>query len=415
MLNFSTFLLTILFLIHPLQSIFSQEKENWQKETEDRFILFLNNPAKQTDINKIRIQLWTVSPGMTVTTAFGHSALRVFYGEEFGKNDFYVDFGVYDPSPSFFWRFLKGDAAFFVNIIPTSSAYQTWDESGRGVVTTELLIDSNTKKKVLTEILNTYNKYKIGYTYENFTQNCVTFIREILGNGLGKALAITNIDSEKNTWRQRVLPYSTAIFWLNINETLLFDHDTDKVRTGHDLIYLPDDLMLALQELQESTPQESKVLLKDRWLDKAGYSTAIWNVVFLLILGFSIPISFLRMFERFPEVLYGLISVVGGTVALLVYLFTSFSFMDETIVWLIYSPLDFILFRAYDKWVNKKWILSIVLVRLAMLLVALILSLSLYQQNVANILFLSSIFYIFYAYKRKGDIISYFGLNRSRQ
>jgi hypothetical protein len=415
MLNFSTFLLTILFLIHPIQSIFSQEKENWQKETEDRFIQFLNDPAKQTDINKVRIQLWTVSPGMTVTTAFGHSALRVSYGDDFGKTDFYVDFGVYDPSPGFFWRFLKGDAAFFVNIIPTSSAYQTWDESGRGVVTTELLVDANTKRKILSEILNTYNKYKSGYHYENFTQNCVTFIREILGNGLGKELAITNIDSEKNTWRQRVLPYSTAIFWLNINETLLFDHDTDKVRSGHDLIYLPDDLMLALQELQESTPQESKVLLKDRWLDKAGYSTAIWNVVFLLILGFSIPISFLRMFERFPEVLYGLISVVGGTVALLVYLFTSFSFMDETIVWLIYSPLDFILFRAYDKWVNKKWILSIVLVRLAMLLVALILSLSLYQQNVANILFLSSIFYIFYAYKRKGDIISYFGLNRSRQ
>jgi hypothetical protein len=415
MLNFSTFLLTILFLIHPTQSIFSQEKENWQKETEDRFIQFLNDPAKQTDINKVRIQLWTVSPGMTVTTAFGHSALRVSYGDDFGKTDFYVDFGVYDPSPGFFWRFLKGDAAFFVNIIPTSSAYQTWDESGRGVVTTELLVDANTKRKILSEILNTYNKYKSGYHYENFTQNCVTFIREILGNGLGKELAITNIDSEKNTWRQRVLPYSTAIFWLNINETLLFDHDTDKVRSGHDLIYLPDDLMLALQELQESTPQESKVLLKDRWLDKAGYSTAIWNVVFLLILGFSIPISFLRMFERFPEVLYGLISVVGGTVALLVYLFTSFSFMDETIVWLIYSPLDFILFRAYDKWVNKKWILSIVLVRLAMLLVALILSLSLYQQNVANILFLSSIFYIFYAYKRKGDIISYFGLNRSRQ
>jgi hypothetical protein len=415
MLNFSTFLLTILFFIHPIQSIFSQEKENWQKETEDRFIQFLNDPAKQTDINKIIIQLWTVSPGMTVTTAFGHSALRVSYGDDFGKTDFYVDFGVYDPSPGFFWRFLKGDAAFFVNIIPTSSAYQTWDESGRGVVTTELLVDANTKRKILSEILNTYNKYKSGYHYENFTQNCVTFIREILGNGLGKELAITNIDSEKNTWRQRVLPYSTAIFWLNINETLLFDHDTDKVRSGHDLIYLPDDLMLALQELQESTPQESKVLLKDRWLDKAGYSTAIWNVVFLLILGFSIPISFLRMFERFPEVLYGLISVVGGTVALLVYLFTSFSFMDETIVWLIYSPLDFILFRAYDKWVNKKWILSIVLVRLAMLLVALILSLSLYQQNVANILFLSSIFYIFYAYKRKGDIISYFGLNRSRQ
>jgi hypothetical protein len=352
---------------------------------------------------------------MTVTTAFGHSALRIFYGKEYGDTDFYVDFGVYDPSPGFLLRLLKGDAAFFVNIIPTSSAYQTWDESGRGVIATDLLVDSATKQKILNEILDTYTKYKDGYDYENFTQNCVTFIREILGNGLGTVISITNIDPDKNTWRQRIVPYSNAIFWLNINETILFDHDTDKVRNGHDLICLPDDLMLAIQELQDTVPQESKVILRDRWFEREGHGSAVWNVVFLLIIIFSIPIPFLRMFERVPEFLFGLISVVAGTVATLVYLFTSFAFMDETIVWLIYTPLDFILFKSFDSWKNKKLIISIVLVRIAMLLIALTLSLTIYQQDVANILFLASVFYIFYAYKRKGDIISYLRLNKSKQ
>lgn len=417
MSNIFTTLLILFLLIQPSHSIFSQESPSptWQKETEERFIQFLNNPTKYTDINKVRIQLWTVSPGMTVTTAFGHSALRIAYGEDYGDSDFYVDFGVYDPSPGFFWRFLKGEAAFFVNIIPTSSAFQTWDESGRGVIATDLLVDSATKKRILTEILNMYNKYKDGYHYDNFTQNCVTFIREILGNGIGKELALTNIDSDKNTWRQRVLPYSNAIFWLNINETILFDHDTDRIRPGNELIFLPDDLMLALRELQESVPQESKVVLRDRWFEKDGHSAAIWNVVFLLIIVFSIPIPFFRMFERAPEFLFGVISIVAGTVATLVYLFTSFSFMDETIAWLIYTPLDFILLKSFDSWKNKKMVLSILLVRISMLLIALTLSLTIYQQNVANILFLASAFYIFYTYKRKGDLISYFRLNKSNQ
>ncbi|WCL49568.1 lipoprotein N-acyltransferase Lnb domain-containing protein [Leptospira sp. GIMC2001] len=382
-------------------SIHSQEQQDWQQLAETQFVKLLQS-APNRNLDKIRIQLWTVSPGQTVTTAFGHTALRIFEGEDYGDKDFYLDFGVYDPSPGFLWRFLKGEAAFFVNIIPTNSAYQTWDASGRGVTATELQVTNAQKAKLLAAMLKSYNSYKDGYFYENFTQNCVTFIRDILSEGLEKRMELTEIDSEKNTWRARVLPYSTSIFWLNIEETLLFDHDTDSVRDPNELIYLPDDLLKALQE--SGVKVENTTIIPDRWPPRDGRSSAIWMVMYLIMIGFALPFPFLQMFERVSEVIYGIVSVVGGLAATLVFFLTSFSFMDQTLAWLVFSPLDYYFLKAYSSWRNKKVIHIIILLRIFMLVTALLLNLFVYDQVLANILFLSFFVHICYAWKRKEEL-----------
>jgi hypothetical protein len=397
--KFFQILFCVLFGTIPFTTIHSHENDNWQKVAENKFIQILESSTKK-DLETIRIQLWTVSPGQTVTTAFGHTALRIIAGKEY-EDDFYLDFGVYDPSLGFLWRFLKGEAIFYINIIPTSSAYQTWDASGRGVTATELKLSIDQKNKLLKTIFHYFNTYKDGYFYENFTQNCVTFIRDILSEGLEKELKLTKIDSDKNTWRARVLPYSNTIFWLNIKETLLFDHDTDKVRNPNELIFLPDDLLRAIEESE--TKIENITIIPDRWPPREGHSSSIWMVLYLIMIGFSLPIPFARMFERVSEVIYGLVSVIGGFVATIVFFLTSFSFMDQTLAWLVYSPLDFYFLRAYDSWKNKKLIQSIMIIRFSMLLMALIFNVFVYDQVLGNILFLSFAVHICYGWKRKQD------------
>jgi len=366
--------------------------------------LELLRSQEKKNLKNLKIQLWTVSPGISVTTAFGHSALRIFEGKEYGDNDYYLDFGVYDPSPGFLWRFMKGEASFFVNIIPTSSAYQTWDESGRGIRVSELNLTDAQKHAMLSEILNVYEANKNGYYYDNFTNNCVTFLREIISKINGKPLELLTMDADKNTWRKRVLPYSTTIVWLNVNETLLFDKDTDLVRNSHDLIYLPEDLRQAVTDSGLSA--EPIVLLKDRWGDKSGKSGALWRIIFAIIIIFSLPFPLLKLFERYSEVTYALVSGIGGTIATLVYFFTSFSFMDETIAWLVYSPIDFFLLKPYYSYENKMKYWIFVGIRVLMILVALLLRVTIYPQSVDIILFLSFAFFGLLIYKKKNDLIA---------
>ncbi|BDA79418.1 hypothetical protein LPTSP3_g23480 [Leptospira kobayashii] len=388
-------------------SLSAQIKEDWQIKAETGLIQLLKSDSEK-DLSATRIELWTVSPGVTVTTAFGHAALRIFQGKEYGDKDYYLDFGVYDPSPGFLWRFLKGDAAFFVNVIPTDSAYRTWDGSGRGITATELKIDNTQKRKLFAEIIKTYDANQKGYTYENFTNNCVTFLRDIISKGL-TPLELKEIEEGRDTWRERVYPYSNTIVWLNINETLLFDHDTDKKRNPHELIYLPNDLLKSLQ--QTSIPQETKIILKDRW-QKEGKSSAIWMVIFLAILLFSFPAKFLQLFERIAEILYGFVAGIGGTLVTLVYLFTSFSFMNETIAWLAISPIDFFVWKKYENFKNKKLYFYLIGIRLLMLIIALILKFTFYQQTLGNLLFLSSFFYLCLLYKKRNEFQTLFLSNK---
>jgi hypothetical protein len=376
----------------------SQDNAEWRKAAEEGFFKLLKTKS-DSEVSKIRVQLWTVTPGITVTTTFGHSALRIFNGQTEKDSDYYMDFGVYDESPAFFWRFLKGEALFYGNIVPTNSAYQNWDGSGRGVLSTELKLDNSQKKKLFQQIEKTYIEATKGYYYENFTNNCVTYLREIISKGLEKELALTKIDEGKNTWRARVLPYSTTIFWLNIEESLLFDHDTDKIRSPKELIFLPDDLYRSIAESDISF--EDKIILKDRWGDRSGKGGLLWRIIFVAILIFSLPIAILVPFERISQILFGLVSGFGGLFASLVLFVTSFSFMNESIAWLVVSPIDFMFLANSESFKTKKYFRILILIRLLMIFIAFILRFTIYKQEIGNLLFLVISFYALFLFKNK--------------
>ncbi len=85
----------IIFLIST--SIFSQADLEINKKNKERFISFVNS-LTPTELAELKIQLITVDSLPSVTTAFGHSALRVYLGKQFEDKDYYIDFGEYDES-----------------------------------------------------------------------------------------------------------------------------------------------------------------------------------------------------------------------------------------------------------------------------------------------------------------------------
>lgn len=387
----SLFIITFL----SFSSIYAQSPSDSSAPTpENQVVSFLQglNPKQLSDVH---FQLVTVTPAHTVTTAFGHSALRVYSGKQFDKTDFYIDFGEYDESPGFVWRFLKGEALFFVKIRTMANAYTFWDTTGRGIYTSEFILDDTQKMKFANAILKVMSDKKNGYEYDNFESNCVTFIRDIIGDVYGKALALET-DANKSTWRARLLPYSQTIFWLRFCEKLLLDHDTDIQRDSNKIIYLPYDLLFAVEDAKITKEKE---MVHPDFLKMPESFDLLGNFVFALFVGIvlsQIPGYLKKRFSNLGTKVFGFISIVAGAFTLLVLLLTSFPFMNDTIMILVFTPIDYILWKK-DKFSDatfKKY----VYLRLGMLSLAFLLRISILPQSIDAALFFTFVYFglIFY-------------------
>ncbi|MCZ8157340.1 MAG: DUF4105 domain-containing protein [Leptospira sp.] len=387
----SLFIITFL----SFSSIYAQSPSDSSAPTpENQVVSFLQglNPKQLSDVH---FQLVTVTPAHTVTTAFGHSALRVYSGKQFDKTDFYIDFGEYDESPGFVWRFLKGEALFFVKIRTMANAYTFWDTTGRGIYTSEFILDDTQKMKFANAILKVMSDKKNGYEYDNFESNCVTFIRDIIGDVYGKALALET-DANKSTWRARLLPYSQTIFWLRFCEKLLLDHDTDIQRDSNKIIYLPYDLLFAVEDAKITKEKE---MVHPDFLKMPESFDLLGNFVFALFVGIvlsQIPGYLRKRFSNLGTKVFGFISIVAGAFTLLVLLLTSFPFMNDTIMILVFTPIDYILWKK-DKFSDatfKKYLY----LRLGMLSLAFLLRISILPQSIDAALFFTCVYFglIFY-------------------
>jgi hypothetical protein len=381
--------------------VFSQSNVDWKLQTEKRFFQILEAPSPN-QLESMKVELWTVQPGVTLTTAFGHSAIRVYFNKEYDENDYYLEFGMYDPSVAFIISVLKGDAVYKVNVIPTEVAYTAWDSSGRGVHSIVFNLEPAQKEKLLKEILDVYQKNKDGYLYHNFTNNCVTFIRDILSNSLQQKLGYKYREEKRDTWRERVIPYSSSIVWLNFSEVLLFDRDTDIQRDEYELTYLPDDLEKAVENSNLSF--EKKEVLPHRWPPQPNNGHVLWIIIFLTILALSLPYQPLRKYEYIANKLFSIVSTLGGTYSLLIVSTTSFDFMDNSITWLVLNPIDIIFFKEYDKLNNKKVFWYLFIFRIFLLVTALALEFTYFPQSIGNLLFLSIYFYICFFIKYYKEI-----------
>jgi hypothetical protein len=385
-------LFILIFLIST--TLFSQADLEVNKQNKEKFISFVNSLTPQ-QLAEVKIQLITVDTLPSVTTAFGHSALRVYMGKQFEDKDFYIDFGEYDESAGFIWRFLKGEAKFYITVKTMAASYTMWDTTGRGMYSSEFILDENQKKAFLKNIIDFIEKYKDGYEYNNFSGNCVTYIRDLIGATYGSPLKLET-ETNKRTWRSRVIPYSNKIFWLRIEEKLLLDHDTDKERNPTELIYLPYDLLSSVED--GKLVKDKEMLHRNFWKMAPDSFDFLGNMMFIILVFIivgQIPVYFKPMIDRKGEILFGIISGFGGLFALLVWLFTSFPFMNETIMILVFTPIDFFLISR--KKPEYKIHMGIIGIRLLMLILALVFRFTLYKQSIDTALFFTMLFYVLYA------------------
>ncbi len=450
----SLFLLTVVLLTAPSPILAQadsgeevvptdEEIAEWRQQVESDFVEFAGG-IDRAGAARLRFQLVTVGPGVIVATAFGHSALRVIAGEEYGPRDFYVDFGEYTPSLEFLYRFLRGKQRFYVHVIPTAGAVNAWDAAARGMMVTDINLTPEQKYELIQRALTEVRDRGDGYDYDNFTNNCVTYIRDVLGAAVGQPIDLDPFDDSKvspdifegaqNTWRGRELVYSNENFWLYINENLLFDPDTDLVReNGEELVFLPDDLLLALH--QNGIAGETRVIVPHRHnhhpllyhrflrifdaeflaaffppgLNQFGNATysskRFLSAVMIAILAVCLPLAFLDRYRIWGERAYAVIFGMAGIWATLIRFGTFFHFMDGTLTPLIFFPLDILLFRNAAKTKDpaawRKLQFGYGLFRVGLILVAMVLITFVWPQSVLDLAGFALVFFAFYTYNHR--------------
>lgn len=373
--------------------------DTWKLESRRKFLEFTAGLSGD-DYRRLVIELVTVSPGITVTSEFGHSALRIRLGRAFEDRDFFVDFGQYEMSGAFMWSLFRGRARFFVHALPMASAYQESDSTARGLYVSEFSFNPEQKKKMIAFVRQSILENPEGYEYNNFSSNCVTFIRDGVAEAIGRPLDLELADPSKNTGRDLSRPFSNNNNWLRIDERLLFDHDTDKPRYGMDRIFLPYNLLAAVEQAGLVKPRRE--LLPNR-LPPSGegdLSGELFLVLMALIAISAIPLAVLKRFRRKGEVLFGLISGLAGLNVTIVWFLTIFDFMDENLMPLVFTPFDFILLRNPLKFGNPRLLLYYGLLRLLMLAAALVLMLTVYHQKILLPLTWSAVYLGLYTWNR---------------
>lgn len=391
----------------------------------------------------VQVELATVGPGPTPTTAFGHSALRIISGPEFGAGDYYVDFGQYDESFGFLWRFLRGKARFYVAVGETSGALNSWDAAARGMVTTRLILNAEQKSRLIQAVGEQVANQSEGYEYDNFHNNCVTYIRDVIDQAAGTKLSLNVVDDTRvapesfegvqNTWRGRTYAWSNENFWLYVNENLLFDPDTDRLREGHELIFMPDDLLLAVQ--QAGLTGESRVLVPHRHshhpavfyryarifesdiLQKmfppslnqfasASYNSKLFLSAFMFFIILALlPHSRLAKYQSWGERAFAVVFGFAGLYATLIRLATLFHFMDGTLIPLFFFPLDFLLFRKAgnardpERWRRLQYYYG--LFRLGTIGLGILLAAFVWPQSILDLAFFALVFFALYTYNHR--------------
>ncbi|HEY4530238.1 MAG TPA: DUF4105 domain-containing protein [Luteimonas sp.] len=135
-----------------------------------------------------RIGIATMQPGEIFFERFGHNAIVVddpATGEALSYN-----FGFFDPDePDFHLRFIRGEMRYRLAVLPFAQDLAYYESVGRGVSIQWLDLDDEAATTLAAGLAWNALPENATYTYDYFTDNCSTRVRDALDAALDGALA----------------------------------------------------------------------------------------------------------------------------------------------------------------------------------------------------------------------------------
>lgn len=315
-----------------------------------------------------RIGVLTMSPGEDYWARFGHNAILVedpARGLRLSYNYGYFDF----DQPGFIRRFLRGRMRYRLVVMPLDDDLAIYAREHRGVELQWLDLDPHQARSLADFLAWNARPENAEYTYDYFTDNCSTRVRDAIDRALGGALSAQPPDfSGGLSYRREALRLGADVPWLYLGMHAALGPRADRPLSAWDEAFVPGHLadLLARARQVDGRPLVSRtvaVLPDHLELERASLPRrhglfAATGLGLALLLGILLrrgarPVS-ARLGAGLAAALWGICGA-GGLVLLGLWAFTAHAMAWANQNLLLLNPLALLLLPGVARlWRNAR-------------------------------------------------------------
>jgi hypothetical protein len=206
-----------------------------------------------------RIGVMTMQPGEIFWERFGHDAIVVddpAKGEPVSYN-----FGFFDPSePGFIPRFIRGQMRYQLVALPMREDLQYYRDVGRGVSIQWLDLTPQQADALAAALAINALPQNARYSYDYFTDNCATRVRDAIDRALGGRLKDQlAARSRGNTYRSEAVRLASPATWMWLGFDIGLGPASDVPLSRWQEAFVP---MRLADSLREATGTDGRPLVR---------------------------------------------------------------------------------------------------------------------------------------------------------
>ena len=188
--------------------------------------------------DSLSISLLTCSQGRDISSAFGHSALRV--KDLRNGRDMVFNYGTFSfQEPHFMLNFLRGDLNYFLSVTSFQQFKRSYDATGRGISEQKLSLTPLQTAELYSFLIDNYKPSNRYYLYDFLQDNCATRIRDIFDRSKNFSIKDTLTGM---TYRDELTRLVGDRRWMMFGIDLILGARVDREITVRETAFLPDRL-----------------------------------------------------------------------------------------------------------------------------------------------------------------------------
>lgn len=301
--------------------------------------------------DSLQISLLTCSQGRDISSAFGHSALRV--KDLKAGTDIVYNYGTFSfDEPHFLLKFLRGDLNYCLSTSKFRNFTYSYSVAGRGIIEQPLDLTPEQATQIYSFLRHNALPENRFYLYDFLQDNCATRIRDIFDHG-----GFTYEDRLTDlTYRDELDRLVGGRRWMMFGIDLLLGARVDRKITTQETAFLPDrlsevfvtyqndslgkaPLAPTINIIQEPAPAPGK---GHEILAKVTSPFTVFIVLFLFFLLYFMRTGNKRTFLKiFSNIIYCILGT-GGIILALMWFATNHVWTAENWNLLWMNPLFFI-------------------------------------------------------------------------
>jgi len=194
-----------------------------------------------------RVSLLTVEPGQHLYERYGHTSIRV--ADPMQGIDCVFNYGMFSFEDShFYWHFVQGQTWYELGMQTYRGFMYEYHCTHRQVWEQTLLLSPLECDSIFHALMRNAQPERCRYLYNFVFDNCATRPYHLLQSTLGDSIRSSYTGWEGATYRDFIHHFTRHGSWAEFGINLVFGYKADRPISGEERLFLPEALMLWVQQ-----------------------------------------------------------------------------------------------------------------------------------------------------------------------